>query len=558
MMRRYGSAALSRLSPTKALLTAVAAWALGMAAPSGALAERVAPRTFNDVLREVMARPEFRHATFGVEIYSLETQKPVFELNPEALFTPGSTTKLLTEGTALKLLGADYRFHTPVFRTGEIGPDGVLAGDLVLVASGDPNLSNREQPDGTLAFADEDHSYGGVDARLIPGDPLVVIRELASQIAAAGVKRISGRVLVDVGLFPEDTRELGTGVMVSPIAVNDNVVDITIRPGASVGAPADITISPKMPYLRFESRVLTVAGSTVAPGGAVTTDNADGSQTVVLAGLIGKESGPAVYGYPVGSPSRFAATALTLALQDLGVAVTGAPGALKKGDLSDVSASAAWRQPGNRVAEHVSAPLAEEVKVTLKVSQNLHASMTPYILGSVLGKAKIDIDAKGFALENEMLARGGLDLSGASQSDGAGGAGAAFYTPDFMVHYLAYMAAQPEFPVFLRALPILGRDGTLVNIQKASPGAGHVFAKTGTFGDTDLLNARLMLVGKGLAGYTTTPSGQRYAIALYINHLELRDNRSPSEVAGQALGEIASAAYALPIGAASLDTARGK
>ena len=30
-----------------------------------------------------------------------------------------------------------------------------------------------------------------------------------------------------------------------------------------------------------------------------------------------------------------------------------------------------------RVAEHVSLPLSEEIKVTLKVSQNLHASMTP-------------------------------------------------------------------------------------------------------------------------------------------------------------------------------------
>ena len=181
--------------------------------------------------------------------------------------------------------------------------------------------------------------------------------------------------------------------------------------------------------------------------------------------------------------------------------------------------------------------------------------MTPFIVGAVIGKATKGIDAKGFALEKDMLTKAGLDLSGASQSDGAGGAEAAFYTPDFMVRYLAFMARQPDFPVFLRALPVLGRDGTLVNIQKTSPGAGHVFAKTGTFVGEDLLNARAMLLGKGLAGYTTTPAGKRYAIALYINHLELQDDRPPSELAGQALGEIASAAYALPIDKPSLDPA---
>jgi len=513
-----------------------------MAFVQGACAQPTASKTFNAALRTVMSRPEFRHASFGVEIYSLDKQKPVFALNPNALFTPGSTTKLLTEGTALMLLGADYRFHTPVYRTGEIGPDGVLVGDLVLVASGDPNLSNRAQPDGTLAFADEDHSYGGVESRVVPGDPLAVIRSLAKQIADAGIRRVAGRVLVDVSLFPEGERELGTNVVISPIAVNDNVIDLTFKPGANIGAPLEMSVSPEIPSIRFVNRTKTTAGSKIEFGGTETVDNADGSQTVTLSGSMGQGSKPSLYGYPVSSPSRYAGEALTMALKDIGVRVEGAPGTVKA-----PTSDAAWRQPHYRVAEHVSVPLAEEVKVTLKVSQNLHASMTPFILGAVVGKAKTKIDGMGFFLENQLLTKAGLDLTGASQSDGAGGSSAAFYSPDFMVHYLAFMATRPDFAVFERALPILGRDGTLAGIQKAAPGAGHVRAKTGTFGAVDLLNRREMLIGKGLAGYTTTPSGERYAIALYVNHLELSDQRSVNELAGEALGEIASAAYALPI-----------
>src|SRR5581483_6464536 len=147
-------------------------------------------------VQEIISRPEFRHAHFGIEIYSVERSRPIYLLNEQKLFAAASTTKLLTEGTALALLGPDYRFHTRIYRTGPV-TNGVLQGDLVLVASGDPNLSNRIQPDGTLAFEDEDHSYGGPDSKGLPGDRLLVIRELARKVAAAGIKRVSGHLLVD-------------------------------------------------------------------------------------------------------------------------------------------------------------------------------------------------------------------------------------------------------------------------------------------------------------------------------------------------------------------------
>ena len=505
-------------------------------------AHNAAPRSFSEAVEQVVSRPEFRHVSFGIEVYSLDEQKPLFTLNAQKLFTPGSTTKLLTEGTALQLLGPDYRFHTVMYRTGEVDRKGRLKGNLVLVASGDPNLSNRLQPDGTLAFADEDHTYGGPDSRLVPGDPLVVIKDFAKQVAAAGIKEVGGSVLVDVSLFPEGERELGTGVVISPIAVNDNVIDVTLRPGDAPGKPAELAYSLQVPYLHFENRIVTVAGDKSTLEEPKTIDNPDGTQTVVLAGSLAQSSGPRIYGYPVDSPSRFAAAALNAALQEAGVKVKGKPGA-----LTADSKYKSFYQPQYKVAEHISAPLAEEIKVTLKVSHNLHASMTPFLLGAIVGKATEKIDEKGFALEHDFLAKAGLDLSGASQADGAGGAASAFFTPDFMAHYLAYMAQQPSYPVFHHALPILGKDGTLFKTQRESPAAGHVFAKTGTFGTEDLLNMQLMLEGKGLAGYTTTPNGQHLAFALYLNHLEIPGDAELTNTAGEALGAIAAAAYALPI-----------
>jgi len=137
-----------------------------------------------------------------------------------------------------------------------------------------------------------------------------------------------------------------------------------------------------------------------------------------------------------------------------------------------------------------------------------------------------------------------LDLSGVSQGDGEGGDWADLFSPDFIARYMAYWSTRPDFQIFFRALPVLGKDGTLAKIQVNTPGAGHVFAKTGTFGSEDKLNGKMMLNGKGLAGFVITASGQKLAFAAYVNHVTLPpDPEAAQAVGGQALGEIAAAAY---------------
>ncbi len=502
-------------------------------------------------IREIASRPEYKHSTFGVEVYSLDDNKVVYSRHGQELFTPGSTTKLLTEGTGLELLGADFRFHTRVYRTGPITSDGTLQGDLILVGSGDPNLSNRIQPDGTLMFENEDHAYeGSVDTKAVPGDPLLVIREIAGQIAAHGIKRVQGRLLVDATLFPEGARELGTGLVISPVAVNDNVIDLTVSAGSKEGAPAALNISPATSYAKFGNQITTgPAGSKpdIKPPADVT--NPDGTHAVTLTGTFPLNSHSILYIYAVPQPGRFAQVTLAEALHEKGITAT-IPAPAETVDFKALSSS---YKPENVVADHVSPPLSEETKVTLKVSQNLHASMMPFILGAVLGHATQDIDQSGFDLERGFLAKGDLDLTGASQADGAGGAESAYFTPDFMVHYLAYMSRQKDFPLFEKALPILGKDGTLWNIQVNSPAAGHVFAKTGTYGSYDALNKNLMLNGKGLAGYMTTADGRHLAFAAYANRvpLPMDDPDAATKTAGQALGEIAAAIYSTPPGEAA-------
>jgi N-acyl-D-amino-acid deacylase len=497
-----------------------------------------------------MDRPEFAHANFGVEFYSLDTGKVVYSYNANKLFVPASTTKTLTEGTILAKLGAAYRFHTFIYRTGPLDKKGTLKGDLVLVASGDPNLSNRIQPDGTLSFVDEDHAYGGP---AVAGDPLAVIKELAKAVAAKGIRKIEGRVLVDASLFPDGGREGGTGVVVSSIVVNDNVIDLIATPGAKAGDPVTLEVSPKTRYASFVNHLTTSAsGASPAIQDPATVTNADGTVTVTLTGTLPLGAHPLPAPYAVPSPTKFAETVLAESLLSAGIQIKSP----SKAAPPDFKALSHVYTSDNQIAEHVSLPLAEEVKVTLKVSQNLHAGMGPSLLGTLVAKDLSDPVHAGFKVERAFLEEAKLDLSGISQGDGEGGDWADLFSPDFIAHYMAYWSKRPDFPVFFKALPILGKDGTLAKIQVNNPGAGHVFAKTGTFGSEDKLNGKMMLNGKGLAGFVITASGQRLAFAAYVNHVTLPpDPDAAQSVGGQALGEIAAAAYDAPLDTPSTSAA---
>jgi PBP4 family serine-type D-alanyl-D-alanine carboxypeptidase len=494
--------------------------------------------TLAERIQKVITRPEFARANFGIKFVALDSGKVLYSLSADKLFVPASTTKLLTEGTVLAKFGADYRFHTRVYRTAPIDSKGKLKGDLILVASGDPNLSNRIQPDGTLAFVDEDHAYNGP---AVSGDPLAVIKQIAKDVAAKGLRKIEGRVLIDASLFPDGPREGGTEVVMSSIIVNDNVIDLVATPGAKVGDPATLVTSPQTSYAKFTVRVIT--GPADSKSNLDVSDpvtNPDGTVSVIVTGSLPLGSQPTTASFAVPSPTLFAQTVFTEALSAAGISIKPP----KHASPPDFAALAHAYTPENEIAEHVSPPLAEEIKVTLKVSQNLHAGMGPYLLGALIAKNTKDPLRAGFATERDFLKEAKLDLTGISQGDGAGGDWADLFSPDFVCSYLTYWTTRPDYSVFFKALPILGKDGTLAKIQTTNPGAGHVFAKTGTFGSDDRLNSNMMLNGKGLAGYVITASGRKLVFAAYVNHVSLPpDPESAQTVAGQALGEIAGAAY---------------
>jgi serine-type D-Ala-D-Ala carboxypeptidase/endopeptidase (penicillin-binding protein 4) len=195
-------------------------------------------------IERIIGTPDYRHSRWGILVVESPGGRVVYECNADQFFTPASTTKLYSCSAALHALGPDYRFETPVYRRGAV-QSGILRGDLILVASGDLTLGGRTLPDGTLAFTDNDHTYADATTTtdsLTPTDPLAGLNALAKQVRLAGIERMDGDVIIDARLFDADTASGSGPRVVTPIVVNDNVIDVIVTPGDAAGRPAAVTL----------------------------------------------------------------------------------------------------------------------------------------------------------------------------------------------------------------------------------------------------------------------------------------------------------------------------
>lgn len=80
----------------------------------------------------------------GVYVETLDSLEPIVAFNEGALFNPASVMKIVTSIAALDKLGANYRFRTEFYATGEVKKSGELTGDLIIAGGGDPAFSIKD------------------------------------------------------------------------------------------------------------------------------------------------------------------------------------------------------------------------------------------------------------------------------------------------------------------------------------------------------------------------------------------------------------------------------
>ena len=479
----------------------------------------------------VMGQPRYAEYTqWGIYAADRETGEAVLDLNSVQRYVPGSTTKLFPAAAALTGYGPDFRFETPVYRQGEVAV-GTLDGDLILVASGDITMGGRDQPDGTLAYRNIDHT----DANAVPGaatltapDPLGGLEALAGQVAAAGITHVSD-VIIDARLWNLMPKH---DYVLSPIMINDNVVDLTTVP-ATEGDPASLEVRPVSAFYDITMDVQTVA----ADRSQAVTITSPASNQIVIQGQIPVGSAPLLQTFQVEDPPAFARTLFIEALARHGVTVEAA--AVGLNPSARLPANDAYAEI-NRVALLTSLPFSEVIKVILKVSMNRGADTLVFLLAVKDGKRTF---AEGLQAIRPFLEGIGAVPAVISLADGRGNERADLFSPRSVAALLRGMAAGPDFTAYHDALPILGVDGTeWMSLPSTSPALGKIVAKSGTTIAGDVMNDEYLLLGKADAGYMTARSGRQLVWAVYINDVLSADLLELIGV-GADIGTIAEAIY---------------
>jgi serine-type D-Ala-D-Ala carboxypeptidase/endopeptidase (penicillin-binding protein 4) len=469
-----------------------------------------------------MSRELFQGARWGMKVQALATGDTITAMATDEMFPIGSTMKCFLSTTALAEIGPDYRFRTRVYRTGPIVGH-VLKGDLVVVAGGDVLMGGRVQRDGSLALPNPDHANNLPDASPLPGNPLQSLLDIADRVAARGIKRINGRVLIDTSLFRPGRERIALGeltVPVTPIMINDNVIDVEVYPGRRVGEPAVLKATPDVGYLRIINEVKTVAAASTPQLRFVDdVENPDGTRVARLTGEISVDREKSFSCYYIQDVIRFAEMAFTHALREAGIRTRANPG-----DVARLAGPASQYPRRYLLTEHVSPPVSEAVKVM----SNIHSAHWPYLVGAIAGRDPENAKAVGKALQRKLQEDAGLD---------PGHTGETRYTPEYFVQFLTYLTRQSYFEHFHELLSVMGRSGSLANVQVDSPAVGYVFAKAGHVAGEHL--------GTALAGYIDPPNGQRIAFGLYMEKPQLPtdDQNAVWDEGTESQGEIVTAVW---------------
>lgn len=481
----------------------------------------------------VLSQPPLNRAHWGVDVVDLETGKALYSENSDQLFLPASNAKLFTTAAALAIAGPDYRFRTTVEAEGKVDENGRLLGDLVIIGRGDPNISGRVLPYALKTQRTPPHTQ--------------ILEEMADQVARNGLKIVDGDIIGDDTFYAFERYAEGwawddlqwiDGAPVSALTFNDNVVFVNVLPAEHPGDKAVVTVEPETSYYELDNRVVTSsAGVTKRVG----IHRDPGSKKIVLWGSLPLGDAGMKVPMSIEDPAEFVAQLFGTMLQRRGITIRGkararhgedaqffdqqiphlpnasgtgtgaspvinspSPSTLQPQELPDLNPASS-----NKIlAEHISGPLLDDVRVTNKVSENLHAELALRLAGKLRGDG--GSFEGGVAAVKQFLLQAGLKEDEFTFLDGSGLSRRDLVTPAATVQLLIYAARQPWGPVFEESLPVSGVDGSLSDRFQKTPAVGLIHAKTGSLSHVN-----------ALSGYGQTQTGKRFVFSIFCNNHNL-------------------------------------
>ncbi|MFL6387403.1 MAG: D-alanyl-D-alanine carboxypeptidase/D-alanyl-D-alanine-endopeptidase [Terriglobales bacterium] len=481
----------------------------------------------------VLSQPPLNRAHWGFDVVDLDTGKALYSQNSDQLFLPASNAKLFTTAAALAIAGPDYRFHTTVEPEGKIDDNGRLLGDLAIIGRGDPNISGRVLP------------YLLKTQRMPPHTQ--ILEDMADQVARNGLKIVDGDLIGDDTFYAFEPYAEGwawddlqwiDGAPVSALTFNDNVVFVNVLPGEHPGDKAVVTVEPETSYYELDNRVVT---SSLGVPKRVGLHRDPGSKKIVLWGSLPLGDSGMKEPMSIEDPADFVAQLFRTMLERRGITIRGktrarhgegaqffdqqiphplsapAAGAAASSAVNPPVPQAAQPQeppdlnPASStkvLAEHISGPLVDDIRVINKTSENLHAELALRLAGKLRGDG--GSFEGGIAAVKQFLLQAGLKEDEFTFLDGSGLSRRDLVTPAATVQLLIYASRQPWGAAFEESLPVSGVDGSLSERFQKTPAVGLVHAKTGSLSHVN-----------ALSGYGQTQTGKRFVFSIFCNNHNL-------------------------------------
>jgi D-alanyl-D-alanine carboxypeptidase/D-alanyl-D-alanine-endopeptidase (penicillin-binding protein 4) len=465
------------------------------------------PATVADLrnrIEAIVRQPALEPGFFAVKIVSLDTGQVVFEENANKFVRPASNMKLYTVAAAFDRLTPDFHFVTSVYAKEKV-TDGQVKGDLIVYGRGDPSIA----------------------ARFNNGDYFKGINDLADRVVAAGVKRVKGDLVGDESYF--NGAPLGSGwewedltwsygAQVSALTINDNAIDLNIKPGLSVGAPVSIVTGP--PAASF---MTIVNRATTSPKGSksdLRIYRGLGTNALEVSGTLPLGDAGFPGGVAIPDPALAFVSMLRDALIQRGVKIDGRVRTVNSRSGSSIVPAGSTLVPGAaptppapiEIASLPSPPFNSIAAQTLKPSQNQYTELILRTLGRTQPPAANDGRVRddeelGLEIVKSFLRQAGVADNDVSLNDGSGLSRNDLISANTTVQLLTYMSKHKYFAQFRDALPVAGVDGTLRTRMRGTPAEGNVRAKTGSLSSV-----------ASLSGYVTTAGGERLVFSMMLNN----------------------------------------
>ncbi len=422
---------------------------------------------------DLLANNAKHNPNIGIEVKDLTKNRVLYRRNSTRLFHPASTLKNLSAITALTYLKPRFKFRTDFITYGKVDHKGVLASNMYLRFSGDPDLTSKN------------------------------IAEMVWGLHEKGIKRIIGNLVLDDGIYDTvnypagmvwDDLTYGYGGPLSSIIIDKNKFLVKLHPSRN-GHKAKITTKLPNGVVSFSNDLIThrqchapiLIYSSVA-------------NHYNIRGCLSHNRGRAQYReLAMRNPHIYAKVLLHKLLKEQGI------------QLSGKIVFGQWTpEQGVKhttLVHHESPALPKVIKEMLKKSDNLIANSLFKQVGHQYNNSQGSWTNSKKAVASVLTPLTHIDFKALKIDDGAGISRYDLVSPSQMIALLTYGYRQPTIWKHLYpALPIMGTDGTLEWRMRNIPQNKRIHAKTGTMTGITCL-----------AGYVLSANKHELAFDIAIN-----------------------------------------